>query len=63
MQKLNVYNKNYFDFEMINKTNKMTCAPSEDSDQPGPLASLVRVFAVHKIKSKDLKSVVTTVKH
>ena len=29
------------------KTNKMTCAPSEDSDQPGHLPSLVRVFAVH----------------
>ena len=27
-------------------TNKMTCAPSEDSTQPGHLPSLVRVFAV-----------------
>ena len=25
----------------------MTCAPSEDSDQPGYPASLIRVFAVH----------------
>ena len=29
------------------KTNKMVCAPSEDSDQPGHLPSLIRVFAVH----------------
>ena len=27
------------------KTNKMTCAPCEDSDQPGHLPSLIRVFA------------------
>ena len=29
------------------KTNKMTCAPSKDSDQPWHLPSLIRVFAVH----------------
>ena len=28
------------------KTKKMTCAPSEDSDQPGRSASLIRVFGV-----------------
>ena len=28
------------------KTNKMTCAPSEDTDQPGQPHSLIRVFAV-----------------
>ena len=28
------------------KTNKMTFAPSEDSDQPGHSPSLIRVFAV-----------------
>ena len=28
------------------KTNKMTCVPSEDSDQPGHPPSLIRVFAV-----------------
>ena len=28
------------------KTNKITCAPSEDSDQPGHLPSLIRVFTV-----------------
>ena len=28
------------------KANKMTCASSEDSDQPGYLPSLIRVFAV-----------------
>ena len=27
------------------KTNKLTCAPFEDSDQPGHLPSLIRVFA------------------
>ena len=28
------------------KTNKLTCAPSEVSDQPGHLPSLISVFAV-----------------
>ena len=28
------------------KTNEMTCAPSEDSDQPGHLPSLIKAFAV-----------------
>ena len=28
------------------KTNKLTCAPCEDSDQPGHPPSLIRVFAV-----------------
>ena len=28
------------------KTKKMTCAPSEDSDQPGHPPNLIRVFAV-----------------
>ena len=32
------------------KTNKMTFAPSEDSDQPGHPPSLIRSFAV---RSKD----------
>ena len=29
------------------KTNKMVCVPSEDSDQPGHPPSLIRVFALH----------------
>ena len=33
------------------KTNKITCAPSEDSDQPGHPPSLIRVFAVHLMGS------------
>ena len=33
------------------KTNKMTCAPSEDSDQPGHSPSLIRVFAVRFMSS------------
>ena len=39
-----------FDFSVTerqhDKTNKITCAPSEDSDQPGHPPSLIRVFAV-----------------
>ena len=33
------------------KTNKMACAPSEDSDQPGHSPSLIRVFAVRMKKA------------
>ena len=33
------------------KTNKMTCAPSEDSDQPVHPPSLIRVFPVRSIGS------------
>ena len=33
------------------KTNKVTCAPSEDSDQLGHPPSLIRVFAVHSMGS------------
>ena len=33
------------------KTNKMACAPSADSDQPGHPPSLIRVFAVRKKKA------------
>ena len=29
------------------KTNKMACVPSEDSDQPGHPPGLIRVFTVH----------------
>ena len=36
------------------KTNKMTCAPSEDSDQPGHPSSLIRVFVVRMQKPWDL---------
>ena len=32
------------------KSNKMICAPSEDSDQPGHPHSLIRVFAVRMKK-------------
>ena len=37
------------------KTNKITCAPSEDSDQPGLLPSLIRVFAVRSMGSEAPK--------
>ena len=33
------------------KTNKMACAPSEDSDQPGQTPILIRVFAVRMKKA------------
>ena len=33
------------------KTNKMACAPSEDTDQPGHPPSLIRVFAVRMKKA------------
>ena len=33
------------------KTNKMPCVPSEDSDQPGHPPSLIRDFAVHMKKA------------
>ena len=36
--------------EPRDKTNKMACAASEDSDQPGRLPSLIRVFAVRRKK-------------
>ena len=35
----------------ITNGNKMTCAPIEDSDQPGHLPSLIRVFAVYSVGS------------
>ena len=37
--------------ERKKQTNKMACAPSEDSDQPGQPASLIKVFAVHMKKA------------
>ena len=33
------------------KTNKMACAPSNDSDQPGHPPSLIRVFVVRMKKA------------
>ena len=36
------------------QTNKMACAPSEDSDQPGYSPSLIRVFTVRMKKAWDL---------
>ena len=33
------------------KTNKIKCTPSEDSDQPGHPASLIRVFSVRMTKA------------
>ena len=36
---------------MHDKTNKMACASSKDSDQPGPPPSLIRVFPVSMKKA------------
>ena len=38
------------------KTNKMTFTPSEDSDQPWHLPSLIRVYAVHSKGSQGPKA-------
>ena len=38
------------DLSQSNKINKITCAPSQDSDQPGHPPSLIRVFAVRMKK-------------
>ena len=42
------------------KTNKMACAPSEDSDQPGHLPSLIRDFAVRMKKARVLSYTLST---
>ena len=36
-----------------NITNKMTCAPSEDSDQPGHPPSLISLPCLHEADSED----------
>ena len=42
----------HFPFELPHdKTNTATCAPSEDSDRPGHLPSLIGVFAVLSMSS------------
>ena len=33
------------------QNQQMTCAPGKDTDQPGHLPSLIRVFAVHSMGS------------
>ena len=40
------YRGNELPHDKTKLTNKMACAPSEDSDQPGHPPSLIRVFAV-----------------
>ena len=42
---MNIYNGSQVK-PPLDKTNKMACAPREDSDQPGHPPSLIRVFAV-----------------
>ena len=36
--------------EPPHKTDKMTCTPSDDSDEPGHSPSLIRVFAIRMKK-------------
>ena len=38
----------------LDKTDKMACVPSEDSDQPGHPPSLIRVFADRLKKARIL---------
>ena len=42
------YHRRYYTMKepQHNKTNEMTCGPSEDSDQPGHASSLIKIFAV-----------------
>ena len=50
-QIIGVVRQSLITFELSHdKTNKIACAPSEDSGQPGHLPSLIRVFAVHMKK-------------
>ena len=44
------------------KTNKMTCAPSEVSDQPGHPPSLISVFAVWRSKNLLLRTAKTLIR-
>ena len=43
--------QNYFTYEPRHVKTNSDCAPSEDSDQPGHLPSLIRVFAVRMKKA------------
>ena len=48
-----LYLKDRLDKRVAEQQNQqMTCVPSEDSDQPGHLPSLIRVFAVHFMGSE-----------
>ena len=38
---------------IVTKTNKMTCAPSEDTDQPEHPPSLISVYACTQWVAKD----------
>ena len=44
----------------LDNTNKMACAPSEDTDQPGHPPSLIRVFAVRMKKHWVLRYPLST---
>ena len=46
LQPLHFIQKTWHNEPPRDKTNKMVCAPSKDSDQPGHPPSLIRVFAV-----------------
>ena len=50
-----LYLQQQYKFEpQFDKTNKITCAPSEDSDQPGHQPSMIRVFTVRMKKPRVL---------
>ena len=50
MQSQALLNRNIYELPH-DKTNKMTCAPSEDSDLPGYPPSLIKVFAIRMKKA------------
>ena len=52
--------RKYHNQSPYDKTNKMICAPSEDSDQPGHPLSLIRIYAVRMKKHSALKRTLKT---
>ena len=55
-KKSDMLHVSYFTYESRHdKTNKLTCAPSKDSDQPGHPPSLIRVITVRSMGSQGPK--------
>ena len=49
-------------YTLYDKTNKMSCAPSEVSDQPGHPPSLITVFAVWRTKHLLMRTAKTLIR-
>ena len=61
MLKLNGMGLSYAIYEPpYDKTKKMACEPSEETDQPGHSPSLIRVFADHLKKAGSLSYPIST---